>query len=119
VFFHVGFFRFPGDFCRPSNLEAADDSDPQCDSRTFELLRPVSGSGPVRNALLPEHAALPQGRSMGLLLILLLVFLVVGGLPRWGYSQNWGYGPSGLLSLILIVLLILILFTDVIHISRW
>ena len=64
-------------------------------------------------------AALPQGAFMGLLLLIILVLLLVGGLPRWGYSQNWGYGPSGGLGLLLIIVLVLVLFTDVIHISRF
>ncbi|MDR3443112.1 MAG: DUF3309 family protein [Legionella sp.] len=42
-------------------------------------------------------------------LIILLVLLLVGGLPRWNYSREWGYGPSGLIGTILIVLLILAL----------
>jgi Protein of unknown function (DUF3309) len=57
--------------------------------------------------------------TMGLLLLILLVLLVVGGLPRWDYSRNWGYGPSGMIGTVLIVVLILILFTDVIHVSRF
>jgi hypothetical protein len=46
---------------------------------------------------------------MGLILIILLVILLMGGLPTWGYSRNWGYGPSGLLGLVLVVILILVL----------
>jgi len=47
---------------------------------------------------------------MGLLLLIVLVLLLLGGLPRWNYSRNWGYGPSGLISLILVVVLCLVLF---------
>ena len=46
---------------------------------------------------------------LGTILIILLVLLLIGALPRWGYSSGWGYGPSGLLGLILIVVLILLL----------
>ena len=46
---------------------------------------------------------------MGLILLILLVLLLVGALPRWGHSANWGYGPSGLLGIILIVVLVLFL----------
>ncbi len=42
-------------------------------------------------------------------LIILLVLLLVGALPNWNHSRNWGYAPSGLLSLVLIVLLVLAL----------
>ena len=46
---------------------------------------------------------------MSTLLLILLVLLVIGALPRWGHSRNWGYFPSGALGLVLIVLLILVL----------
>ena len=46
---------------------------------------------------------------LGTILIILLILLLVGALPRWGYSTGWGYGPSGLLGLILVVVLILLL----------
>jgi len=42
-----------------------------------------------------------------IILIILLVLVLVGALPTWGHSRNWGYGPSGLLGLILIVIIIL------------
>ncbi|RPH81713.1 MAG: DUF3309 domain-containing protein [Nitrospiraceae bacterium] len=41
-------------------------------------------------------------------LIILILFLV-GALPTWPYSANWGYGPSGGLSLVLLVIVILLL----------
>lgn len=43
------------------------------------------------------------------ILLIILLLMVVGGLPRWNYSKNWGYGPSGLLGTVLLVLLILLL----------
>ena len=46
---------------------------------------------------------------LGTILIIILILAVVGALPRWGYSSGWGYGPSGIVGLILIVLLILLL----------
>jgi len=45
---------------------------------------------------------------MRLLIIILLVLLVVGALPTWPYSANWGYSPSGGLGTILVVLLVLL-----------
>lgn len=44
---------------------------------------------------------------LGTILIILLILMLIGALPRWGYSTGWGYGPSGILGLILIVVLIL------------
>jgi hypothetical protein len=42
-------------------------------------------------------------------LIVILILLLIGALPRWGYSSGWGYGPSGLLGTVLVILLILVL----------
>jgi len=53
---------------------------------------------------------MPQGVAMGLILLIVLIVLLVGGLPTWNYSREWGYGPSGVLSLLLVVLLFLLLF---------
>jgi len=47
---------------------------------------------------------------MGLLLVIVLLLLLFGGLPRWNYSRSWGYGPSGLISVVLVVLVCLFLF---------
>jgi len=52
---------------------------------------------------------------MGLFLLILLILLLVGGLPRWGYSQGWGYGPSGLVGLILIVVVVMVLMGHIPH----
>jgi hypothetical protein len=46
---------------------------------------------------------------MYVILIVLLVLVLVGAFPTWPHSANWGYGPSGAVGLILIVLLILFL----------
>jgi hypothetical protein len=45
---------------------------------------------------------------MGLVLLIVLILLLFGGLPRWGY-HSYGYGPSGIVGLILIIVLILFL----------
>lgn len=42
-------------------------------------------------------------------LLIILILLLIGAFPTWGYSAGWGYGPSGLLGTILIILIILIL----------
>jgi hypothetical protein len=50
---------------------------------------------------------------MGLILLIVLIVLLLGGLPAWPYSRNWGYGPSGILGLLLVVLLVLMIFSVV------
>jgi hypothetical protein len=47
--------------------------------------------------------------SLGTILIIILVLFLVGALPTWPHSANWGYLPSGAVGTILIVVLILLL----------
>jgi len=46
---------------------------------------------------------------LGTILIIVLLLILVGALPRWGYSRSWGYFPSGGLGLVLIIIVILVL----------
>jgi Protein of unknown function (DUF3309) len=46
---------------------------------------------------------------MSTLLIVVLVLLLLGALPTWGYSSGWGYGPSGIVGVLLIILVIMLL----------
>lgn len=46
---------------------------------------------------------------LGTILVILLILLLIGAVPRWGYSRNWGYGPSGLLGVVLVIVLVLLL----------
>jgi hypothetical protein len=41
------------------------------------------------------------------ILLIVLVLLLVGALPSWPYSRSWGYAPSGLLTLVVVVVVIL------------
>jgi hypothetical protein len=43
------------------------------------------------------------------LLIIVLLILLIGATPAWPYSRGWGYGPSGVLGLVLVILLIMAL----------
>ena len=47
--------------------------------------------------------------TVGTLLLIVLIVLLIGSLPRWRHSRRWGYGPSGGVGLVLIILLILVL----------
>jgi hypothetical protein len=46
---------------------------------------------------------------MSTLLLIVLVLLLVGAIPAWPHSREWGYGPSGLLGLVLVVVLVMAL----------
>ena len=47
--------------------------------------------------------------TLGTILLIVLLLLLVGAVPAWPYSRSWGYGPSGGLGLVLLVLLVLFL----------
>lgn len=47
--------------------------------------------------------------SLGTILLVILIVLLVGGLPHWPYSAQWGYGPSGGVGLLVVILVILLL----------
>jgi uncharacterized protein DUF3309 len=46
---------------------------------------------------------------LGTILIIILILLLLGALPTWGYSSGWGYYPSGGLGLLLIIIIVLVL----------
>jgi len=46
---------------------------------------------------------------LGTILIIVLILLLLGALPTWPHSKNWGYYPSGGLGLLLLILIILLL----------
>jgi hypothetical protein len=46
---------------------------------------------------------------LGTVLVILLVLLLIGALPTWPHSRNWGYGPTGGLGVVLAVLVVLLL----------
>jgi len=46
---------------------------------------------------------------MSTILLIILILFLVGALPAWPYSANWGYGPSGGVSLVLLILVVLLL----------
>jgi peptidoglycan/LPS O-acetylase OafA/YrhL len=66
-------------------------------------------------ATLAEFGALVMYRvwrikmSIGTILLIIVILLLIGAIPAWPHSRQWGYGPSGGLGLVLVVLLILFL----------
>ena len=46
---------------------------------------------------------------MGLILLVLLIVLLLGAVPAWPYSRNWGYGPTGGVGLLVLIVIILLL----------
>jgi hypothetical protein len=61
-----------------------------------------------------DHCDIKQGSkvmviSSGTLLLIVILVLLVGGLPAWPHSKSWGYGPTGMLSTVLVILLVMML----------
>lgn len=47
--------------------------------------------------------------SLGTVLLIVLILALIGVIPSWPHSRSWGYGPSGVVGLIVVILLILVL----------
>lgn len=62
-------------------------------------------------AMGPAGTRLPEERlmSLSLLLLIVVIILLIGAVPAWPYSRGWGYAPSGILGIVLVVVLILLL----------
>jgi hypothetical protein len=52
----------------------------------------------------PEHPM-----TIGTILLIILILLLIGALPSWNHSKNWGYGPTGGLGLIVVIIIVLLL----------
>lgn len=47
--------------------------------------------------------------TVGTIALIIIILLLVGAVPAWPYSRGWGYGPSGILGIILIIVIIMLL----------
>lgn len=47
--------------------------------------------------------------TLGTILLIVLILILVGVLPTWSHSRSWGYAPSGVIGLVVVVLLVLVL----------
>jgi len=45
---------------------------------------------------------------LGTILIVILILMLLGAMPTWGHSRNWGYGPSSGLGLVVLILVVLL-----------
>lgn len=46
---------------------------------------------------------------LGTIILILLILFLLGGLPTWPHSRQWGYGPAGIIGTVLVIYLILVL----------
>lgn len=51
--------------------------------------------------------------SLSTILLIILILLLIGAIPAWPYSRGWGYGPSGILGLVLIIVLVVVLMRGI------
>jgi hypothetical protein len=47
--------------------------------------------------------------SLGTILLIVLILMLIGAIPRWPHSRNWGYAPSGGLGLVVVIVIVLLL----------
>lgn len=47
--------------------------------------------------------------SLGTILLIVLILMLIGAIPSWPHSRNWGYGPSGGLGLLVVIIVVLLL----------
>jgi hypothetical protein len=71
--------------------------------------REQKSRSPVVGPSLDSEWTRKEAQMLSTILLIILVLLLIGALPNWGYSRGWGYGPSGGLGLIVVILLILVL----------
>jgi FtsH-binding integral membrane protein len=50
---------------------------------------------------------------LGTILIVLLILMLIGALPRWSHSRNWGYYPTGGIGLVIVIVVILLLLGEI------
>lgn len=46
--------------------------------------------------------------TLGTILLIVLVLILIGAIPNWPHSRNWGYGPSGGVGLVLLIVIVLL-----------
>jgi hypothetical protein len=47
--------------------------------------------------------------TLGTILAIILILLLIGAVPAWPYSRGWGYGPSGILGVVFLIILVMLL----------
>jgi hypothetical protein len=78
---------------------------PRVAAGTFLLISRWKVQRPTRL----EHPKKVGKCMLGTVLIVVLLFMLIGALPRWSHSRQWGYFPSGGLGVVLAILILLVL----------
>lgn len=99
------------DFTRESGQSTAHRKSQATSIRRFVIEHLCNGNKIVCPTF-PRHikrAHQEFNTMLGTILLIILILLLIGALPNWGYSRGWGYGPSGGLGLVVVIILILLL----------
>jgi hypothetical protein len=75
----------------------------------FVVPSPVDGTGNPAPRYLDEFLGNEATHMLSTILIILLILILIGALPTWGYSGSWGYGPGGIVGVLLIIVIVLAL----------
>jgi Protein of unknown function (DUF3309) len=67
------------------------------------------GSRPIVRATRLTQCVEEKIMGLGTILLIVLILILIGVVPTWPHSRNWGYGPSGLLGLVVVVIIVLLL----------
>ena len=99
---NYGFRRYVGAHRREAIIEGLPASASGCVRQRTEAS--LAQAQPAYEGYAEERPVTP-----GIILLIVLVLMLVGAIPRWRYSQNWGYVPSGGLGFVLIVVVLVLL----------
>jgi len=69
----------------------------------------LHGSRRYTGARLTEPHHYKEDLMLGTILLIVLILMLIGAIPTWPHSKNWGYGPSGGLGLVVIIIIVLLL----------
>ena len=61
------------------------------------------------SATAPQRLETEKDMSIGMIVLIIVVLILVGAIPTWPHSRSWGYGPSGIVGVLLVILLVLLL----------
>lgn len=80
-----------------------------CLSRSQASPTVALGIGTSRVVVYPIVPHWRNVMSLSLIVLIIVILLLVGALPRWPHSRSWGYFPSGILGLIVVIIVVLLL----------
>jgi len=63
----------------------------------------------TRRGVIPDFTGYEGATMLSTILIVVLILILIGALPTWGYSGSWGYGPGGIVGVLLIIVIVLAL----------